>query len=494
MPPLARNLIDSTYIGVLVQWIDSLTPVVTTTIGNTNDGTQTDNLWSNGAWINASRFQAAGDLTVTTMVAKVTAISGRYKCAVYSDNGGMPNQLLRSTVEIVGPGNGWQSFALSSALALTNGQFYWLAIWSDDANAQIHYSGNNGALRWGRYNYGNWPNPVATTDGNNLNYSIYAFGSVAPTLTSITVTPANVTIAGGTTQQFTATGTYADASTQNFTSQATWTSSNAVVATVNASGLATGGSVGTTTIAASLNGVTGITPLTVGKSNAVVNLSNLSQMYDGTARPVTATTMPAALPVAITYAGGEEAPTNVGNYQVIGAVNHPNYAGGATNTLAVAAHPLSVIASNASRVYGEANPVFGGTLTGVQSGDSISATYSAGATTESPVGVYEIVPALVDPGNKQSNYSVTLINGVLTIVQPPRLLSLAKSPEGMFTSTWQVSPGRRYEFQSKANLTDANWTTTTNLTPQAGEFSVTIFDEMGTNHHRFYRLRDVTLP
>ena len=39
----------------------------------------------------------------------------------------------------------------------------------------------------------------------------------APTLTSIAVTPANPSISTGTTQQFTATGTYSDQSTQNIT-------------------------------------------------------------------------------------------------------------------------------------------------------------------------------------------------------------------------------------------------------------------------------------
>src|SRR4029450_5897219 len=58
-------------------------------------------------------------------------------------------------------------------------------------------------------------------------------------LSSIVVTPANPTVTVGTTQQFTATGTYSDGSTQNLTSQATWASSSPAVATVTAAGLAT---------------------------------------------------------------------------------------------------------------------------------------------------------------------------------------------------------------------------------------------------------------
>ena len=46
------------------------------------------------------------------------------------------------------------------------------------------------------------------------------------TLVSIAVTPADASIADGTTQQFTATGVYTDASTQDLTTEVTWASSN----------------------------------------------------------------------------------------------------------------------------------------------------------------------------------------------------------------------------------------------------------------------------
>src|SRR5206468_74943 len=85
----------------------------------------------------------------------------------------------------------------------------------------------------------------------------------AATLTSIAVTPANPSIAKGTTQQFTATGTYTDSTTQNLTSQVTWVSATPSVATITAAGLATGVATGTSTISATLTGITGTTVLTV---------------------------------------------------------------------------------------------------------------------------------------------------------------------------------------------------------------------------------------
>ena len=235
------------------------------TIGNTNEGTSTDTMWSNGAWINACQFQAGSNMVVSTMHAKVGAISGGYKCAIYTDNGGSPSAWLGGTAEVRGPADGWNVFALTQSLVLTNGQYYWLAIWSDDTNAAVYYSDTSGNQSWGQYNYGTWPNPITTTGGGTLDYCIYAVGSSgpAPTLTSIAVTPANPTNSMGTTQQFTATGTYSDSSTQNITSPLKWMSSSTGVATINASGLAKGVTAGTTTISATLGRVSGHTTLTI---------------------------------------------------------------------------------------------------------------------------------------------------------------------------------------------------------------------------------------
>jgi uncharacterized protein YjdB len=85
----------------------------------------------------------------------------------------------------------------------------------------------------------------------------------AAALQSIAVTPANPTIAKGTTQQFTATGTYTDSSTKDLSSQVTWGSATTSVATISSAGLATALAAGTSTISAMLDGVGGSTVLTV---------------------------------------------------------------------------------------------------------------------------------------------------------------------------------------------------------------------------------------
>ncbi len=110
---------------------------------------------------------------------------------------------------------------------------------------------------------------LAVTDsGSNgpQTTSLTGTGSTSA-LTSITVTPVAPSVAVGANQQFTATGTFSDGHTSNVTQSVTWNSSNKTVATVsNATGtrgLASALAVGTTTIHAVAQSITGSTTLTV---------------------------------------------------------------------------------------------------------------------------------------------------------------------------------------------------------------------------------------
>jgi hypothetical protein len=90
------------------------------------------------------------------------------------------------------------------------------------------------------------------------------------TLTSISVLPATASVVVGTTQQYTATATYSDASTANVSSTATWAATTPAVATINSTGLATGATADSTTITASLSGISGNASLTVMAGTNVV--------------------------------------------------------------------------------------------------------------------------------------------------------------------------------------------------------------------------------
>ncbi|MGD1086476.1 MAG: Ig-like domain repeat protein, partial [Verrucomicrobiota bacterium] len=101
----------------------------------------------------------------------------------------------------------------------------------------------------------------------------------------------------------------------------------------------------------------------------------------------------------------------------------------ATNTVTQVVTPaaLSVTVNNATRVYGQGNPPFSGSISGLKNGDVITASYTCAATTSSAVGTYPIVPNLSDPGNRLGNYSVTTNNGQLTISPASSALALSSS-------------------------------------------------------------------
>ena len=74
---------------------------------------------------------------------------------------------------------------------------------------------------------------------------------------------------------------------------------------------------------------------TINKATATVALSNLSQMFDGTAKSATVVTSPTGKNVAVTYDGETAAPSAVGSYAVVAAIVDSNYTGSATGTLVI---------------------------------------------------------------------------------------------------------------------------------------------------------------
>jgi hypothetical protein len=96
-----------------------------------------------------------------------------------------------------------------------------------------------------------------------------------------------------------------------------------------------------------------------------------------------------------------------------------------TQTLRVTPAPLTVTPADASRAFGAANPIFTGTVVGLQNGDTVTALYSTTATPASDVGTYPITAALFDPGDRLANYTVTLNTGTLSVVPAAPSISLA---------------------------------------------------------------------
>jgi hypothetical protein len=110
----------------------------------------------------------------------------------------------------------------------------------------------------------------------------------------------------------------------------------------------------------------------------------------------------------------------------------------ATQSFQVTPAPLTVIANNATRAYGAANPAFTGTVTGAVGNDSFSESFTTTATATSAVGAYPIVPAVT--GAQLASYNVTLVNGMLTV-------------SGVSTTTTLSAPGGSAAYGAGVTLT-----------------------------------------
>ncbi len=102
-------------------------------------------------------------------------------------------------------------------------------------------------------------------------------------------------------------------------------------------------------------------------------------------------------------------PTNAAPYNAITAMVN----------LAVSPAALSVVAASTNRLYGQPNPSFQGVISGLQNGDNILPLNSCSAGPGSPAGNYQIVAGLSDPANRQTNYTVSLVSGTLTVNPAP---------------------------------------------------------------------------
>ena len=148
--------------------------------------------------------------------------------------------------------------------------------------------------------------------------------------------PSNGSIRGGSQASFSATGTYSNSSTLNLTGQARWTSSNTNVATISTRGLVSAVNPGVTTISATLNGVTGSTPLTVTATPVLITTQSLAGGTVGAAYSATLAATGGTTPYAWSVTSGS-LPTGLTLNNTTGTISGtPNTVGTFNFTVRVA--------------------------------------------------------------------------------------------------------------------------------------------------------------
>lgn len=85
------------------------------------------------------------------------------------------------------------------------------------------------------------------------------------------------------------------------------------------------------------------------------------------------------------------------------------------SSLSITPRVATVTGDNATKIYGEPNPTFTGTILGIINDDDIAFSASTAATQSSPVGTYPITISATGPNI--SNYSLSIINSTLSINQ-----------------------------------------------------------------------------
>ncbi|MEJ6981216.1 MBG domain-containing protein, partial [Pedobacter sp. P351] len=174
--------------------------------------------------------------------------------------------------------------------------------------------------------------------------------------------------------------------------------------------------------------------LVISKAPSVVNMSDILATYNGSEHAAAAiATGAGGLNTsnniiysnvgtgATTYTASATAPILVGSYSVtatyMGDANHTGSS--ASATVIINKRAITITAHPKTKVYGQANPVLTGILTGVVSSDAITPSYNTSATQASEVAAagYPINASLNDPNNKLSNYTLTNTSAVLTIIK-----------------------------------------------------------------------------
>lgn len=208
-------------------------------------------------------------------------------------------------------------------------------------------------------------------------------------------------------------------------------------------------------------------PLTVTAANAARTYGDANPTLTGT---ITGTKNGDSL--SATYATAATLASPVGNYSIIATPagsRLTNYAVTANaGTLTVTMAPLSVVAANAARAYGDANPTLTGTITGTKNGDVLTATYATPAGLTSPVGNYAITAT--PAGARLTNYAVSLTSGTLSVTAAP-LAVVAFNTNRLYGTTNPLFSGTVTGARNGDSIT-VTYTTPATLSSPVGSYDI----------------------
>ncbi|HBB94851.1 MAG TPA: hypothetical protein DC054_05620 [Blastocatellia bacterium] len=223
----------------------------------------------------------------------------------------------------------------------------------------------------------------------------------------------------------------------------------------------------------------------VAKASARIALSNLSQTYDGTAKPVTATTNPTGLNgVSITYNGSPSAPTSTGSYSVVASLANDNYtAADANGTLTIGKASQTIAFDQlANKTYGDASFVVNALSS---SGLAVSLSIASGpatilGNTVTLNGAGAVTVRVSQSGNENYNaatdvdrsFTVAKASATITLTNlnqnydgTPKAVTATTNPSGLSGISIKyngssTAPSNAGSYPVVASLTNDNYTAT----------------------------------
>jgi hypothetical protein len=304
-------------------------------------------------------------------------------------------------------------------------------------------------------------------------------GNVTPSLTTVQVTPAIVSLTPGQTQQYKATGTYSDGSTKDLTGSANWLSSSSTVATINTTGMATAVAGGASNITASVSGVTGstslsvvaLTSITVTPGSATVGVNGTQAFTatgnysDGSQKNITATvTWSASAGATITTAG-------VATGKTAGATSTITAASGSVSgsaTLNVGNALVSIVvtpsgvslAPNATQQYTAMGTYADSSTKNITSSvtwsASTGATITAGGLATAVTANSTVTIMATDTSGISGSTTLTVTNPLVSIAVTPANPSIAAGTNQQFIATGTYADNSTQVLTSTATWASSN--------------------------------------
>jgi hypothetical protein len=173
---------------------------------------------------------------------------------------------------------------------------------------------------------------------------------------------------------------------------------------------------------------TAATVIDVLRATPNVSVTGGTFTYDGQAHAATASTVgvnaEVLSPPSVTYNGQPGVPTAAGVYSVLAttAANANYESASSTAVITIDRAAATVTAGSGSKMYGTADPVMTPTATGFLPADNIVVT-QAGRDAGTEVGSYATYATAT--GAAITNYSVTMVPGVLSVIEPPPAVNSA---------------------------------------------------------------------